>query len=244
MMVPNNKSRIFVLMLVVAMLLAGCATLRSRRAPEQVGFLGDYSKLEKSQDSEALVYVSDDVVWSNYNSIQIDSVTLWATEETSKLSQKDKQMLTDTLYLALTEELGEVFAVTQTGGANTLRLRAALTQAKGANVPLRTVTTAVPQLRLAGNLMGLAVDTAMTVGVATIEAEVRDSVTGAQLAAVVDERVGGKALLSKASYTTWGDVQKAARFWAQRIAWRLARAGVVRKPGAAMPEKPEPGRSI
>ncbi len=242
----DKRTRIVAATLAIAMFAGGCATLRGRRgAPEQSGFLGDYSKLQKSPEFDAaLVYVAPEAQWPAYNQIQIDSVTLWASESTAKLKEEDKRMLTDTLYLALHEELGKVFAITESSGPNTLRLRAALTQAKGANVPLRTVTTAVPQLRAAGSLVGLAGDTATTVGTATIEAEVRDSITERRLAAVVDERAGTKALFSKASYTTWGDVEKAARWWAQRIAWQLARVGVQRKAGAAMPEKPEPSRAL
>jgi hypothetical protein len=53
-------------------------------------------------------------------------------------------MLTDTLFRALHQELGKVFTLVETAGPSTLRLRAALTQAKGAKVPLRTVTTMRP----------------------------------------------------------------------------------------------------
>jgi hypothetical protein len=129
-------------------------------------------------------------------------------------------------------------------GPGTLRLRAALTQAKGARVVLRTVTTVVPQLRIAGTLVGLAGDTATMVGTATVEVEILDSVTNERLAAAVDERAGTKVLFAKRAYTTWGDVEAACDYWAKRVAWQLARHGVQRKPGAAMPEEPSQSRTI
>jgi hypothetical protein len=113
-----------------------------------------------------------------------------------------------------------------------LRLRAALTQAKGAKVPLRTMTTYVPQLNLPTMVVGLSADTAATVGSATVEVEVIDSITGERLGAVVDERAGTKSPLTKRTFQKWGDVDAAAHFWAERLAQALLSLGVPRKPGA------------
>ena len=100
----------------------------------------------------------------------------------------------------------------------------------------------VPQLRAVSALGGLSADVATTVGTATIEVDVRDSVTGRRLAAAVDSRAGNKALFAGRSYTKWGDVQYATNLWTQRIAWQLVRHGVQRKPGAPdigeLPESP------
>jgi hypothetical protein len=123
-------------------------------------------------------------------------------------------------------------------------LRVALTQAQGAKVGLRTITTVVPQLRMAGGVVGLAADTATTVGSATVEMEVLDPVTNQRLAAAVDDRAGTKVLFAKRSYQTWGDVGAACDYWSNRIAWQLARHGVQRRPGVAMPEEPSESRSF
>ncbi len=233
----------------LAMLVAasGCAATRGRRGePEKSGFLGDYSQLEKNKDyPAALIYVNPNVQWSLYDSIDLDSVSLWASQASgSKISDKEKQMLADTLFTALDEELGKYFVLTSSAGPSTLRLRVALTQATGANVPLRTVTTIVPQARLLGTAVGLGGDTATTVGTATVEMELLDTVTNRRLAAAVDQRSGTKVLFAKRSYTTWGDVEAACDRWAKRLAWQLARHGVQLKPGAPMPEEPTESRSL
>jgi len=246
MTLTRMRVRPFAPLLALVLILAGCGTLRGRRGtPEPSGFLGDYSRLKESEEYDAaLVYVDPETQWSRYDSIQLDSVTLWANRETANIGEQEAQMLTNIVFAALHEELGKVFELTSHPGVSTLRLRAALTQAKGANVPLRTMTTAIPQLRVLGSVASLGVDTAATVGSATIEVDMRDSITDQRMAAAVDQRVGTKVLLSKESYKTWGDVEKAARFWARRLAWGLARVGMTRKPGVPMPSKPTVDRSL
>ena len=119
------------------------------------------------------------------------------------------------------------FVITDQAGPSVLRLRAALTQAKGANVPLKTITTIVPQLRMATMVGGLAADTAVTVGSATVEAEVLDSITHERLIAVVDQRAGNKTLGTMLK--KWGDVEKACEYWAEQAKVALLRIGVRRK---------------
>jgi hypothetical protein len=138
-------------------------------------------------------------------------------------------MLTDLVYRAMHENLGKEFRLVDRPGPDVLRLRAALTQAKGANVPLRTMTTIVPQALLLGTAVGLSADTASTVGTATVEMELLDSITGERLAAAVDQRAGTKSLLTTRTFSTWGDVEAAASFWAERTARFLVKQGVRRK---------------
>jgi len=231
---------------VIAASLTGCAATRERRGtPETTGFLGDYSQLQENPEFPAsLVYVRPGVTWSSYSSIELDSVGLWLSQETSGLSADDRQMLTDVLYTKLDTELRKYFMLVDHPGADSIRVRVALTQASGANVVARTVTTVIPQLRLLGGLIGLAGDTAATVGSARVEMEVLDSVTNERLAAAVDERAGTKVLFAKRAYTTWGDVDAACEYWAKRLTWQLAKRGVQLKPGATMPEEPTQSRSI
>ena len=103
-------------------------------------------------------------------------------------------------------------------------------------MPLRTVTSIVPQLRVLSMAAALPTDAATTVGTATIEVDIRDSITGERLAAAVDSRAGTKGLPSGAMFKKWSDVKFAAELWASRIAWQLGRHGVLRKPGTEAPE--------
>jgi uncharacterized protein DUF3313 len=243
----NGQERAVLAVLVLVLLMvAGCTATRGRRGtPEESGFLRNYSQLQEVEGYPAArVYIRPGVQWSNYNAIQLDSVGLYADPSTANVSPEDQQMLSDTLYKSLYDDLSKYFTVVNQAGPNTLRLRVALTQVSGAKPVLRTVTTVVPQLRLLGGVVGLGGDTAATVGSATVEMEVLDSVTNQRLAAGVDDRAGTKVLFAKRAYTTWGDVQAACGYWAGRISWQLARQGVQRKPGVGMPEEPSESRTI
>lgn len=228
-------------LVLLSLSLIDCARTRGRRKPpEQSGFLGDYSQLKENPNYKAAeIYVNENAVWSRYDSVHIDSVTLWVNKDTGALKDEEKQLLTDIVYTALHEKIGKYIQIVDTPGPRTIRLRAALTQAKGANVPLRTITTVVPQLRLLGMLASAPTDVAYTVGTATVEIDLRDSITGERLAAALDTRAGAKGLPDGAMFKKWSDVQAAAELWAERVAFQLVRHGVRRKPGAEMPEEPK-----
>ena len=121
-----------------------------------------------------------------------------------------------------------------------IRLRAALTQAKGAKTPLRALTSIHPGSLLLGAAVGLSLDTANSVGTATVEFEVLDAVTNERLAAGVDQRAGTKAFIliaPKRTLTKWGDVKAVCNYWAERAATALLKKGVRPKPGAPPPPK-------
>jgi hypothetical protein len=208
--------------------LAGCAATRGRRGtPEPSGFLGDYSELAPREGYDAQeVYIRPGVDWSSYSAVQIESVTLWMNEGGGPKNEKDRQMLADLLYKALSEKLGAKFALADRPGPGVVRIRAALTQAKGARVPMRTISTFVPQMLVVSTAVGLAADTAVTVGSATVEAELEDSISGQRLAAAVDERAGTKALFTTRTFTKWGDVEAACNYWAERVASFLEKQGM------------------
>jgi hypothetical protein len=230
----------------VVILLTGCAATRGRRGePTGSGFLGDYSGLHKDPAyPAALIYIKPGVQWARYSAIQLESAGLYLSDASTKVSPEDQELLAGMLYKTLHDELDKSFVLASGPGAQTIRVRAALTQVQGAKVTARVVTTVIPQLRMASTVGGLATDTAGTVGSATAEMEVLDSATGERLGAGVDERAGTKALFAGRAYTKWGDVQAAVNYWAKRMVWQLARQGVQRKPGVAMPTEPEPERSF
>jgi len=221
--------------LVLALALAlslGCAAVRERRgAAEQSGFLGDYSGLEARDGYEAReIYINPNAEWARYSAIHLDSVTLWVNDRTAKLREEERQMLSDLLYASLAAELGERFQLVTQPGPDVLRMRAALTQARGAKVPLRTLSTILPPMWVISTAAGLSADAATTVGTATIEVEIVDSITDERLVAAVDQRAGTKSILAGTrTLKTWGDVEAACRFWARRAADALERLGVRKK---------------
>ncbi len=220
--------------LALAVAIAGCPATRGRRhEPVESGFLGDYSQLEERKDyPERKIYINDEADWSRYDSVHISDVTLWGNEETAKLKPEDQEMLTKVLYKALHEKIGESFEISDRATANSLYLRAALTQAKGAKTPLRAITSIHPGTIVLGAATSLATDVAKTVGTATTEMEIRDSITRERLAAAVDERAGTKVLFlisPRRTFTTWGDVKAAAKFWAENVRDFLVAQGVRQK---------------
>lgn len=200
--------------------LVACQTTRQVRHVEESGFLGDYSQLKKGTDDEALlVYIDPNAHFGPYDSIMIDSVTFWHDGKT-KVSVEDQQMLTDLLYAAMQKDFeASGLKVVEVPGPTTLRLRAAITQAKGAHVIANVVTSVVPQTRLLGTLIGLASDTAILVGEAAVEVEVTDSLTGKRLAAAVDERIGTKTI--RAAFGKWTQVEDAFDYWAKKMSDRV-----------------------
>ena len=204
----------------VAVLVA-CQTTRQTRGVQAQGFLRNYSQLREGKGDEAqLIYISPSADWRAYDSIMIDSVSIWYTDSTKKLSAKDRKTLTDLLYAKLYYQLGHDYDIVDNPGPRTLRLRAALTEAKGARVVGNTLTTIIPQARLLSTLAGLATDTQVFVGKAAIEASITDSMTGKRLLAAVDERAGAKTLRGLGG--KWKDVDNVFDYWAEKIRKRLA----------------------
>jgi len=209
--------------LLLILTLAACAASRQPRGiPEESGFLGNYSQLEPGKDDQAaLVYINPDVNWKSYSAVQFESVTLWPGEDggLASLSREDQQMLADRLYKAVHDALAKDIKIVTSPGPGVLRLRVALTEAKSTMVVLNAVATIVPQIRTVSTLTGLAANTSLTVGSATIEGDVRDSLTQERLAAFVDKRIGQRSLRGLG---TWSQVDAAFDHWGEQFANRLA----------------------
>ena len=200
--------------------LVSCRSTRGLVDAEPAGFLRDYSQLKKGERGEAqLLYINPNTDFSKYHAVMIDSVTLWRDTETSEVPPEAQQTLTDYLYAALHKQLSRDYEIASGPGPGVLRIRAAITEAKGAKMAANVVTGVVPQLRMATMVAGLATNTATFVGKASVEAEVTDSVSGERLLAAVDQRAGTKS--PKTLFSKWGDVEKSFDFWAQRLRARL-----------------------
>ncbi len=207
----------------VTLAASGCALTRQTRTVEISGFLGDYSQLREGGQGEAkLVYVKPGVNWKRYDKILIEPVTIWTSGSDSAASvpEEDLQLLADYLDESLRHNLGQDYRLVDREEPNTLRLRVAITEAKGSRVVVNTVSKIVPQLRVLTTVGGLATGTQVLVGRAGAEAELLDALTDVRLAAAVDRRAGTKAL--RGGFGTWADVQRAFDYWSERLRTRLA----------------------
>ena len=216
-----------------ALATAGCGILKPTRGrhfqdAEHSGFLGDYSQLEPREGYQAQeIYINSKAVWKSYNAVYLQSVTMYVSDEAKKPSAEEQKMLTDMLYKSLHDKIAEKFTIADKPGPGVIKIRAALTEAKGARVALNTVSTVVPQARMAATVLGLGTDTAALVGAASLEAEANDSITSDRLAAVVDSRAGTKGVMRMLS--KWADVEAICDHWGERTRDFLVAQGVQQK---------------
>ena len=220
----------FVSMWVIVALLLACAPTRQPRGTVQTsGFLHDYSILEVGGEDQAkLRYLDASADFSRYQAVLVDSVTLWTGPELAKLKPEEKQALVDHAYEALVAALGRSFTIAKAPAAGTLRVRAAITEATSSAVVSDAVATVIPQVRLISTLVGLGANTAATVGEASGEVEVTDSLTNVVLAAGVDRRIGQRSV--QGMFDSWADVKQAWDHWAEQLRARLVEAGAGHAP--------------
>ena len=218
---------VLVLMLVVT----GCATTQEAKSVEKSGFLGDYSLLKEGQrsafaqgaENQALfIYKNPAADWRKYRKIILDPVTVWMSGKDSQLkdvSVEDRQRLAALLWSKMDESLRKDYEMTSQGGADVLRVQAAITEAGESNAVLDTVTSVIPQTRLLSGMKSLATGVSAFTGSASAELKVTDSATGTILVEAVDRRGGTKSLMGVTN--SWNDVEQAYRFWAEKMRYRL-----------------------
>ncbi len=191
--------------------------------PQSVtGFLGpDASKLAPGpKGGAALVWISPNAQWSNYNKILLEPVQFWAAAD-SKVSTQDQQTLTTYFYNALKTNIPQQgFTLADQAGPGVISLQVALMDATTAVPGLRTISVVVPQARVLNLAQSMATDSYAFVGSAEAEMKATDSVSGELLAEAVDQRAGGMGLKSAASFQ-WGDAQNAMDYWAKLIPERM-----------------------
>ena len=214
------RDRVLLASLVALVLGVGaCSTTRQTRSAEKHGFLGDYSQLrEVETDRAALIYVDPAVNWRDYDAVMIE-VTVWHSSENAKLSDEEAQMLTDHFQAALHEELSKDYRIADRPGPGVMRLRVAMTEAKGARVIGNAVTSIYLPAKVISTAVGVATDTQVWVGAATFEAEMRDSMSDTRLMAALDERAGTHNVV--VGLKEWSQVRRIFDVWAEKLRKRL-----------------------
>ena len=218
--------------LVLILVVTGCAATQEAKSVEKSGFLGDYSLLKEgergsffSQGAEGqalLVYKNPDVEWRKYRKVWLDPVTVWMSQKDSQLkdvSPEDRQRMAALLWSKLDESLRNDYEMTSNPGPDVLHIQVAITEAGESNAVLDTVTSIVPQTRLLSGMKSLATGVSLFTGSASVEFKATDSVTGAILFEGVDRRGGTKSLSGVTN--SWNDVEEAYRFWAEKARYRL-----------------------
>ena len=202
--------------------LPGCATTSQARKTEASGFLRDYSMLKPGAEGEAqLLYVNPSVKFQQYSKILIDPIAIYSTDENSalyKLSADELKAIVDYLDATVREQLSSDYTFVNKPEPGAMRLRIAITEAKGANVLMSAASSVTPTgIALNGLKKGIT-GAATGVSSASCEMELVDSMSNTRLVAAVDSRVGSKAT----SFNEWQGVKEAYDYWAGRLRTRLA----------------------
>lgn len=211
-------------MSLAASLLSGCTSTYQAREATKSGFLGNYSQLRPGQGDEALlVYVNPRANFKAYEKIMLDPVRIYATKDSSlaKLPREDLQRLVNYLGATLREHLKTDYAIVNQAGPGVMRLRVAITEAKGAKVVLDTISTLVPMSLAISEAKNLATGSHSAVGSAAVECEALDSANNVRLFAAVDERVGRKITGQLDKFEKWRTANDAFDYWAERLQTRL-----------------------
>jgi len=224
-----EKKNLFGVLFIRALLLmgliimaGGCAKTQQVKSVEISGFLGDYTQLQEGKGDLALLhYVNPKADFSAYDKIILDSVTIWAGEDSDlgNIPKEDLDNIAHHLYSAVKKQIEGDYRIVDEPGEGTMRIRLALTEAGSSVRVMDILTTYLPPARLISEGKRLATGTHAFVGSASIEIDIIDSVTNQRLAAAVDKRAGGKYY--EGSTDTWADVKQAADYWAEKINAKL-----------------------
>jgi len=186
---------------------SGCAARRAART----GFLSDYSNLEP-QSEVSYRYIAAGRLEA-YSEFIIDPVTVHfhrRSEAKKKVSEEDLTDLKNYMHAALVRAIEDRYEVVYRPGPGVARVRVALTDIKKAQILLN--------IHPASKIMGAGL------GGASLEAELVDSQTNEQIAALVESQLGNR--LSLDGLSTWGDAKAVMDDWAGRFRQRLDEAHV------------------
>jgi hypothetical protein len=192
---------------------------------ETSGFLGSYSQLKAGQGDEALlVYVNPKTDFRKYSKIMRDPVRVYATKGSAlaKLPKEDLQRLVNYLDATLRERPKGDYTFVTVAGPDVMRLRVAMTEAKGAKVVMDTISTLMPIGLALSEVKNVATGSHTAVGSVGAECEALDSAGNVRLFAAVDERVGRKITGKFDKFEKWRTANDAFDYWAERLQARLA----------------------
>lgn len=218
--------------LAATLALAACSAQTTQQAPKVAasGFLGDYSRLQPGGPGHALLsYRAPDANIAAYDKVLLDPVTVWrAPGASDSVPRAELQRLANLLYGMLLSRLKTYYVMVQSPGAQTLRIRAALTEATPSSTTVDIMSQLGPISAAADEVKEMATGTPAWVGAASAEIQVLDGESGKELLAAADRRVGQKTLTG--SSDPWADVTDSFALWADAVIARLQAEGGPKRP--------------
>lgn len=208
-----------------SLLLSGCASTIQKSAVKGSGFLSDYSQLKDyGGDTAMLSYIAPKANFRAYTKILLDPVRAYASSKDSslaKLAKEKRQHLVNYFDAALRENLKKDYALVSQPGPDVLRVRVAITEAKGSMVVLDTFSSVLPPGIALNAIKAGLTGKSLAVGEIGAECEGLDSVTGKRVFAAVDARVGRKYTGKFDKFSRWHTAEDACDFWAAQLRERL-----------------------
>jgi hypothetical protein len=205
-------------------LVTGCATTKQAELQDRTAvcaFLGNTCQyLKPGQKGEAAErWINQLAQLTQYNKVMVSAVGFFGADA-SKVSSKDQQALTDFFYKSLIEELSKTYQVVDQAGPGVAKVQVAILDAEAATPGMRSLTMAIPQLRLLTTLVSLGTQNFPFAGGVEAAVKITDAATGQTLAVAVDRRMGASSMRAAAQWE-WGDAENAIKTWAVQIATHL-----------------------
>ncbi|MEI6001768.1 DUF3313 domain-containing protein [Paraburkholderia bengalensis] len=177
---------------VITMLIAGCASNNVATQSEYSGFLGDYSNLQKTEDSKGeplLRYINPKLMPANYSAVIVEPLQMYPkAEPTEQLSQTTIDEIRSYGTTCLRQAVGSKVRVVDAPGPGVLRLQVAITgvasSAQGI-APYQVLPIAFVATMAVNSVAGAPQQAKLLV-----EARGTDSVSGEVMAKVVRTRTG------------------------------------------------------
>jgi hypothetical protein len=219
----------------IVLFVPGCAATKQARTVERLGFLKDlYPKMHEGNEDAGeslLIYKNPKVALippHTYTKIMLDPVLMFRGPQ-SKLHgipQDQAQLLADTFYALIYQEVSKDYEMVDKPGPGTLRAQVAITHLEE-SWPMLDVVSTIPApmnaLAAGSMLKNVATGKPAFTGEAVVEAKISDAQTGDVLRAGVDRRVGKKKLDAE-SFNSWSDVYESLRYWAENSRYQLCKA--------------------
>jgi len=205
----SYRQKYSLLISILFLVVSGCT---SSTKLQHSGFLDDYSMLKVDKNEEgAFFYRNDSFYLYEYNRVLIEPVEIYFHPDSGEdvISKADLKKIRVKFYMALANAVKDRYPLVNFSGEGVLRIRTAITNVKTS----RPITSRDVQENLRTSLL---------VEEAYIEAEFLDSVTGKQLAALVDPLAGQRA--GSGIISQWGEVGLAFKYWAQSLRDALDKA--------------------
>jgi hypothetical protein len=231
---PMSMRLVFSL-IIAGILATSCAATKQARTVERLGFLKDlYPRMiegDENAGESLLIYKNPRVGLippNTYKKFMLDPVLVFRGPHSKMqgITQEEAQLMADTFYALIYQEISKDYEMVDKPGADTLRAQVAFTHLDE-SWPMLDVVSTIPapmNVLAAGSLLKtVATGKPAFKGEAVIEAKVTDSQTGEVLRAVVDRRVGKKRL-SAESFNSWSDVYESLRYWAENGRYQLCKA--------------------